>query len=611
MLGEEMSTPPTVAGPVAYPLLFEISWEVANKSGGIYTVIRTKVPTTMEEYGERYCVIGPYMSNAAAVEFEELPPPKGFAEPCRKMQQHGISLHFGRWVVPGNPFAVLFDLGSAWSRLEEWRSEYRDRTGIDSSIHEKETNDAIVFGFLVAWFLREVHAEQHGSGRRIIAHFHEWMASVGLSLIKLWNVPVATIFTTHATLIGRYLCAGQADFYHTMRGVDSDAEAARRQIYTKHAMEKRAAHDALVFTTVSDITGEEAEHLLHRRPDLVLPNGMHVEQFPVLHEFQNLHAKYKERIHRFVRGHFFGNLDFELDNTLYFFIGGRYEFQNKGIDMFIEALHLLNQRLRREGSSMTVVAFIIAPSSHTGYNVETLKRQNMCRQLEETCEMIRQHVGERLFETALRGDLPQPEQLLDSEDMLMLKRRLLTMRVAGQSLPPIVTHNMVEDAADPVLCYLRRRRLFNTPDDRVKVIFHPEFLSSTGLLELDYDQFVRGCHLGVFPSYYEPWGYTPAECLVRGVSTVTSNLSGFAQFMEKHVQNCDKLGVFVVDRRFKAPGESIDQLCEIMYQYAHLSRRARVELRNQTERLSAMLDWHNLGRCYVEARNLALTRLSH
>lgn len=157
------------------------------------------------------------------------------------------------------------------------------------------------------------------------------MASIGLTMLRIWNTPVASIFTTHATLIGRYLCAGQADFYHTMKYVDADAEAARRGIYPKHAMEKRAAHDALVFTTVSDITGEEAEHLLHRRPDLVLPNGMHVDQFPVLHEFQNLHAKFKERIHRFVRGHFFGNMDFDLEDTLYYFIGGRYEFQNKGL----------------------------------------------------------------------------------------------------------------------------------------------------------------------------------------------------------------------------------------------------------------------------------------
>jgi glycogen(starch) synthase len=561
----------------------------------------------VEEYGERYCLIGPFMANAAAVEFEELPPPKPYAEALKKMVSQGVVLHFGRWLVPGNPHALLFELGKSWGRLEGWRAEYKEKTGIDCSPFDKETNDAIVFGFLVAWFLREVHQDIHQ--RKIIVQFHEWMAAVGLTMLKAWNIPIGSIFTTHATLIGRYLCAGQADFYHTMKFVNSDAEAATRGIYNRHIMEKRAAHDASVFTTVSDITAEEAEHLLHRRPDLVLPNGMHVEQFPVLHEFQNLHAKYKSRIHRFVRGHFFGNMDFDLDNTLYFFMGGRYEFQNKGIDMYIESLHLLNQRLKREGSSITIVAFIIAPSTTNGYNVETLKRQNMCRQLEETCELIRQRIGERLFDTAVRGQLPDMASLMDEEDLLALKRRLLTMRVTGASLPPIVTHNMVEDSTDPVLAYLRRRKLFNNPDDRVKIVFHPEFLSSTGLLELDYDQFVRGCHLGVFPSYYEPWGYTPAECVVRGVATITSNLSGFAQFMEKHVPDCNTRGVFVVDRRFKAPGESIDQMSTFMYDFAHLSRRDRVELRNQTERLSAMLDWRNLGRCYVEARTLALSRI--
>ena len=173
-----------------FPLLFEIGWEVANKSGGIYTVLRSKVPVTAEEYGERYCLIGPYMANAAAVEFEELPPPKPFAEPLKKMLSQGVGLHFGRWLVPGNPHALLFDIGKSWSRIDGWRAyalsrihcrllmyvrEYREKTGIDCHPGDKETNDAILFGFLVAWFLREVYHEVHT--RKIICHFHEVLLS--------------------------------------------------------------------------------------------------------------------------------------------------------------------------------------------------------------------------------------------------------------------------------------------------------------------------------------------------------------------------------------------------------------------------------------------------
>jgi glycogen(starch) synthase len=247
----------------------------------------------VEEYGERYCLIGPFMVNAAAVEFEELAPPKPLSEALKKMQSQGVVLHFGRWLVPGNPHCLLFELGSSWTRLDAWRgycaadlcfdssffltvpraSEYLERAGIRCDPLDKETNDALVFGFLVAWFLREVQVEI--GTRKIIAHYHEvgcvmmilwgvfvlttvaqWMAAVGLTMLKAWGVPVTSIFTTHATLIGRYLCAGQADFYHTMQSVDADAEAGRRGIFNRHSMEKRAAHDAVVFTTVSDITAE-------------------------------------------------------------------------------------------------------------------------------------------------------------------------------------------------------------------------------------------------------------------------------------------------------------------------------------------------------------------
>jgi hypothetical protein len=91
----------------------------------------------------------------------------------------------------------------------------------------------------------------------------------------------------------------------------------------------------------------------------------------------------------------------------------------------------------------------------------------------------------------------------------------------GRCLPPIVTHNLVDDATDPVVSKLRTCKLHNNWWDRVKVIFHPEFLKPTNpILPMDYMEFARGCHLGVFPSYYEPWGYTPAEC--TGIYTINS-----------------------------------------------------------------------------------------
>lgn len=280
-----------------------------------------------------------------------------------------------------------------------------------------------------------------------------------------------------------------------------------------------------VFTTVSEITGLEAEHLIKRKPDIITPNGLNVKKFAAIHEFQNLHAISKEKINEFVRGHFYGHFDFNLDKTLYFFIAGRYEFGNKGADIFIEALARLNHFLKSSGSDKTVVAFLIFPCKTNNFNVESLRGQALTKSLRDTINGIQAEIGKRMYEVCLSGRLPNQDEILQKEDMVKIKRCLYSLQ--RSSLPPITTHNVVEDWKDPVLTSLRRCNLFNSVHDRVKVIFHPEFLSSTNpLFGLDYEEFVRGCHLGVFPSYYEPWGYTPAECTVMGIPSITTNLSG-------------------------------------------------------------------------------------
>lgn len=445
----------------------------------------------------------------------------------------------------------------------------------------------------------------------MIAHFHEWLASVALPLTKKRHMDVTTIFTTHATLLGRYLCAGSVDFYNNLQYFDVDAEAGKRGIYHRYCIERAAAHTADVFTTVSHITAYESEHLLKRKPDGVLPNGLNVKKFSAVHEFQNLHSQAKEKIHDFVRGHFYGHMDFDLDNTLYYFTSGRYEYRNKGVDMFIEALARLNYRLKTSGSKTTVVAFIIMPAQTSSLNVEALKGQAVVRSLRETLRKIEKNMGQRLFERCLSwkegSNMPDEKDLISSQDRILLRRRLFALK--RHTLPPIVTHNMVNDADDPILNQLRRVQLFNQPEDRVKIVFHPEFLSSGNpILPLDYDDFVRGTHLGVFPSYYEPWGYTPAECTVMGVPNITTNLSGFGCYMEDLIENPSDYGIHIIDRRLQSVDESINQLTQQMYDFAMQTRRQRINQRNRTERLGDILDWKRMGLEYVKARQLALRR---
>ena len=280
-------------------VLFEIAWEVCHKVGGIYTVLRSKAPTMVERWGDRYCAIGPYHPDSAAMEFEPLEPGEILAPTLEALSQRGIECHFGRWLIGGYPKVVLLSLKPGYDRLADLKYRLWHDHQISTPADDPETNDAVAFGFAVTGLLAE-HARQHPE-THAVAHFHEWMAAVGLldlARLRHEGVGVATVFTTHATLLGRYLCAAWPDFYERLAWIDPEAEAGDRNIYHRYCIERSAAHAADVFTTVSEVTATESEYLLKRKAELVLPNGLQVERFAALHEFQNLHARYKREIHQ-------------------------------------------------------------------------------------------------------------------------------------------------------------------------------------------------------------------------------------------------------------------------------------------------------------------------
>ncbi|CAH1396809.1 unnamed protein product [Nezara viridula] len=592
---------------------FEIASEVANKVGGIYTVIRSKAWITTEELGNQFALIGPYKESSARTEVEEMEFPLGspLQLAVARTRDLGYKVHCGTWLVEGNPQVILFDIGSASWKLDEFKQELWSNTKIGIPQPDIETNDALILGYMVATFLGEFKKaaeELSDTQPKILAHFHEWQAGAGLIAVRTRKIEIATIFTTHATLLGRYLCAGKTDFYNNLPHFNVDEEAGKRQIYHRYCLERAATHLANIVTTVSDVTGLEVEHLLKKKPDVITPNGLNVIKFSALHEFQNLHAMAKDKIHEFVRGHFYGHYDFDLDKTLYFFTAGRYEFNNKGADIFIESLARLNHYLKESHSEVTVVAFLIFPAKTNNFNVETLRGHAVTKSLRDTLNDIQSKIGKRLYEICLSGRMPEEKELLTKEDKMKMKRCLFALQRYG--LPPVTTHNVVDDWNDPVLSAVRRCQLFNTVHDRVKVVFHPEFLNSTNpLFSLEYEEFVRGCHLGVFPSYYEPWGYTPAECTVMGIPSITTNLSGFGCFMEQHVSDPQSYGIYIVDRRFMAVEDSIKQLARYMYDFTKFTRRQRIIQRNRTERLSDLLDWRSLGVYYRQARQKALQKV--
>ncbi|KAH3900538.1 uncharacterized protein SCDLUD_003525 [Saccharomycodes ludwigii] len=607
-------------------LLFEVATEVANRVGGIYSVLKSKAPVTTAQYKNNYHLIGPLNKQTYELEVEKLDWTDDsifdkynigeIKTVLTNMHERGVNFVYARWLIEGAPRVILFDLDSVRHYLNDWKGDIWELSGIPSPENDTETNDAILLGYTVAWFLGELaHVD---TKQAIIAHFHEWLAGVAIPICRKKRIDVVTIFTTHATLLGRYLCAGNVDFYNNLDKFDCDAEAGKRGIYHRYCIERAAAHSADVFTTVSQITALEAEHLLKRKPDGILPNGLNVVKFQAVHEFQNLHAQKKEKINEFIRGHFCGHFDFDLENTLYFFIAGRYEYRNKGADFFIESLARLNYRLKVSGSKMTVVAFIIMPAKNHSYTVEALRNQAVVKSLENTVKDVSKSIEKRIFNHAMKypkisdsGVPTELDEILKMGDKVLLKKRIFALKRPDGSLPPVVTHNMVDDANDPILKQIRSVQLFNAPEDRVKIIFHPEFLSANNpILSMDYDEFVRGCHLGVFPSYYEPWGYTPAECTVMGIPSITTNLSGFGAYMEDLIEQdqAKDYGIYIIDRRFKSAEESIEQLVDDMESFVSKTRRQRINQRNRTERLSDLLDWKRMGLEYVKARQLALRR---
>jgi glycogen(starch) synthase len=562
----------------------------------------------IQRWGERYCLIGPYNPQTAAVEFEEMPPSGLIEKTLKRLSDQGTGWRYGQWLIPGRPHVILLDYRARFGQLDSDKFLLWKDHGIGTVAGDGEVNEVIAFGFAVAEFFRALSAEIPAR-QPVIAHFHEWMAAIAVPRIAHMKLPVATVFTTHATLLGRYLASDDPEFYQHLPSIQPDQAAGQRNIHPRFAIERAAAHACTVFTTVSQVTGVEAQALLGRVPDLILPNGLNLHRFAALHEFQNLHRKYKEVIHEFVMGHFFPGYSFDLDHTIYLFTSGRYEYRNKGMDLFIEALHRLNGRLKQLPDPPTIVAFLITKAATRHVNVGVLQSQSMFEELRRLCGLIQQQMGQRLFHDAATGRIATGTELIDEDDRVRLKQAIHAWHNGRQ--PPIVTHDLIDDATDPILQHLRHRGLLNAAEDPVKVVFHPHFLTAVSpLISLDYEQFVRGCHLGVFPSYYEPWGYTPMECVAMGVPAVTTDLSGFGAYIQRNVANHQEQGIYVLNRRTLSFEGAVNELTDHLFQFVQFNRRQRVELRNRVERLGDMFDWSAMIVNYNEAHDLALSRFA-
>ena len=589
-------------------LLVEVAWEVANQVGGIYTVIRSKVPSMAQHWGDRYCLIGPWVHPNVSAIFEPIEAPNDpFGRAVRKMREMGFEVHYGRWLTTGRPRTVLFNPYSVYDRLGEIKYLLWEHHGISTPGDDDLINKVVAFGWLVKVFMSRL-SEPDINTNPVIAHIHEWMAATAIPEIRRDNLPIATVFTTHATMLGRYLAMNDPNFYEHLPFYDWEKEARYFNIETIIRIERAAAHGAHVFSTVSEVTAQECIHLIGRKPEVIVPNGLNIERFSITHEVQNLHGRFKDAIHQFIMGHFFPSYYFDLDRTLYFFTSGRYEYRNKGYDLTLEALARLNWRMKEANIDQTVVMFFITSRPFHSINPTVLQSRATLDRMRQTVDSIQRQLGERFFFHALSNEdqqFPDLNDFVDEYWKIRMRRVLQSWKHPG--LPPIVTHNLVDDGEDEVLNFMRMSNLLNHKDDKVKIVYHPDFLSSVSpLLSLDYTDFVRGCHLGVFPSYYEPWGYTPLECMVSGVPAVTSDLAGFGDYLLQATADVEAHGMYVVNRRNRSFDEAANQLADQLFSFVQMSRPDRIAMRYKLQGAAEHFDWTNLTRYYEQAYNLVL-----
>ncbi len=590
-------------------LLFEVSWEVCNKVGGIFTVVQSKVLPMKEFYGDNYFLIGPYFPKKSWGIFEEKLAPNECRGVFDKLKEEGIDVHFGTWITKGNPKVFLIDFTNFSAKKDDVKRNLWDWYKIDSlNTSWFDFDEPVVWAYAVGRLLEELSKVY--SGKRIAAQFHEWLAGAGLLYLRHNNVKIGTVFTTHATTLGRALAMQERDIYEQLESIDSDIEAKRlgSSVWAKHLLEKQSAQNTHVFTTVSEITGLEAEHFLGRKPDVLLFNGLDMSKFPSFEEASLKHKLFKNRLKQFLMYYFFPYYSFDIDNTLIYFLAGRYEFHDKGVDVFIQALGRLNDQLKKEKCEKTIVAFIWIPGNVKGIRPELLESRSYFEDIKDSVDDIHDDVHSRLLYVLLSGKEVSKELLLGDDFLQDLKPKL--KRMSGQGLPPISTHLLYDEDKDAIMNALISAGLNNDKDDVVKVVFYPIYLSGAdGLLDTSYYESMQGSHLGVFPSYYEPWGYTPLEAAALGVSSLTTDLSGFGQYICKECAQQKYPGIFVLPRFKKSTEEIVNTLTDMMSKFAHFSTKERIENKIIAQKIAATADWKLFIKNYIDAHNMAVDRL--
>jgi len=528
--------------------LFEVSWEVCNKIGGIHTVIATKAQTVIRRLGDRYMLVGPDLSHEGVnSEFEEDP---SLLKAWRQsVYDEGIRIRVGRWKVKGEPIAILVDFTSLFSRKDEILKKLWEDYHVDSISGQWDYIEPVLFGYAAGRVIASYVDTFCPSTEKVAAHFHEWMTAAGGLYLRSNSPYVATLFTTHATVIGRCIAGNRLPLYNDLAKFNADELARQFNVTAKHSIEKMAAtyHDS--FLTVSDITANECKYLLGREADAVTPNGFEDDIVWTGEELAAKRAEARKAMIAVAEAAL--GVGFKGD-PLIVGTSGRYEWRNKGLDVFMESLKQLaaSEKLDRE-----VLVYITVPAANRGPRVD------------------------------LQAHLADPSRAVDPAQYRFS------------------THYLEYPDSDPVVNTLRGSVL-SAPDSKVKVIFVPTYLNKTdGIFNKDYYELLAGMDMTVFASYYEPWGYTPLESVAFSVPTVTTTLAGFGLWVDRMAEHA---GVKVIRRDDYNDREVEAQIAETLLDFTKLGAAEVERIRKSAYDISRTALWSNLFAAYERAYSEAI-----
>ncbi|MEA3452943.1 MAG: glycogen/starch synthase, partial [Patescibacteria group bacterium] len=581
--------------------VFELSWEACNKVGGIFTVLKSKSNQMMKFYSNYY-LVGPYFPEQTKGSFKEQPVPKEFQNAFKELKEQGIECHFGEWLIAGKPKTILIDFQSYWSQINQIKTDLWKDYKIDSLETGHDFDEPVLWSHVTGMLLKKI--EESLGKKKIVAHFHEWLSGAGLLYLKKHNSKIGTVFTTHATTLGRTLSGHSINFYPILKKINIEGDILKYKIQAKHGIEKAAAEQSNVFTTVSEITAIEAEQFLGRKPEVLLPNGLDIEKFLTLEEVIIKHRIQRDRLKEFLLYYFFPYYTFDLKNVLFYFIVGRYEFRAKGADILIESLGKLNKKLIKSKSKKTIVTFFWIPTATERIKPEILKNKELFEDIKDALEDISKQTERNILSTLSSGKSITEKSLFREDFLLEMERKLMKLKVKG--LPPLSTHDLI-NKNDSIIEAFHKAGLENKKTDKVKVIFYPMYLTGhDSLANLSYHESIQASHLGIFPSFYEPWGYTPLEAAVLGVSSVTADLAGFGKFCQTLKRDKQYPGIFILERLNKTNKKVAESLTEFLYHFSKFNRADRVKNRIEARKIASVSDWKIFVKNYITAHNKAL-----